>query len=318
MTSPRATSVLARHRFLTLSLAVVAAGSLLHAFAQSASQPSDKPSAGMTRVVIHGPDPADMDTSASACQSFYQYANGGWLKKNPIPPEYASWGTFAQLAERNREGMRAILEKLAKEKAAPGSEEQKLGDFYAGCMDEAAVEALEARPLAPELERIEKIQNLADLRSEVARLQTRGVGVLFGFGSQQDRKNSNEVIAGASQGGLALPDRDYYTKTDDKSKDLRVKYSNHVAKMFALLGDDAAKAAAEAKTVLDIETKLAAASMTRVERRDPDATYHRMNAEELKNLTPGLSWTAYFKELDAPPIAAVNIGQPKFFEALDK
>ena len=121
-----------------------------------------------------------------------------------------------------------------------------------------------------------------------------------------------------SQGGIALPDRDYYTKTDAKSADLRVKYTDHVAKMFTLLGDDSAKATAEAKTVLDIETKLAEASMTRVERRDPDATYHRMSAEEIKALTPNFSWTAYFKELDAPPIAAVNVGQPKFFEALDK
>jgi putative endopeptidase len=303
-----------RHAGISLTVAAVLAGSLTAALAQTANSTHAKAAA----AAVHGPDPADMDTSANACQLFYQYANGGWLKKNPIPPEYPSWGTFTELAERNRTAMREILEKLAKEKAASGSDEQKLGDYYASCMDEAAVEAQGAKPLSAELERIDKMKNLADLRGEVARLQTRGVGVLFGFGSQQDRKNSSEVIAGVSQGGIALPDRDYYTKTDAKSSDLRVKYTDHVAKMFTLLGDDSARATAEAKTVLDIETKLAEASMTRVERRDPDATYHRMSAEEIKALTPNFSWTAYFKELDAPPIVAVNVGQPKFFESLDK
>jgi putative endopeptidase len=167
----------------------------------------------------HGLDPADMDPTCKPCQDFYKFANGGWLKKNPVPPEYPAWGTFSELAERNREAMRKILERVSKEKAQDGSDEQKLGDFYASCMDEAAIEAQGSRPLAPELERIDKIQNLGDLRAEAARLQTRGVGVLFGFGSQQDRRNSSEVIAGASQGGIALPDRDYYTKTDAKSQE---------------------------------------------------------------------------------------------------
>ena len=314
MFSRRILSAVARHRVLSASLAVIAAIPLARALGQSAPPAGARPAA----AAVHGLDPADMDTMAKACVNYYQFANGGWLKRNAIPPEYPSWGTFTQLAERNRENMRAILEKLAKEKNPPGSDEQKLGDFYAGCMDEAAVEAQGSKPLAAELERIDKLQSAADLRSEVARLQTRGVGVLFGFGSQQDRKNSNEVIAGAGQGGLGLPDRDYYTKTDEKSRDLRAKYAEHVAKMFTLLGDDTTKAAVESKTVLDIETKLAGASMTRVERRDPDATYHRMTTEELKTLTPNFPWAAYFKELDAPPISAVNIGQPKFFEALDK
>ena len=309
-----------RHRIASASLALVLAGSLTASLAQTANHASAKPAAAAaaTAPTIHGLDPADMDTSAKACMSYYQFANGGWLKKNQIPPEYPSWGTFTELAERNRAAMHEILEKLAKEKAAPGTDEQKLGDYYASCMDEAAIEAQGAKPLAAELERIDKIKDLAELRSEIARLQTRGVGVLFGFQSTQDRKNSSEVIASAQQGGIALPDRDYYTKTDEKSKDLKAKYADHVAKMFVLLGDDPARAAAEAKTVLDIETKLAEASMTRVERRDPDATYHRMSVEEVKALTPNFSWTAYFKELDAPAIAAVNIGQPKFFEALDK
>jgi predicted metalloendopeptidase len=308
-----------RGRGFSLSLALIAAGPIGVVLAQSNPAASARPAASAPSSSSgHGVDPADMNLSAKACQDYYQFANGGWLKKNPIPPEYPSWGTFSELAERNRAAMRKILERLAKEKAAPGSEERKIGDFYASCMDETAIEAAGAKPLAPELARIEKIQNLSDLRAELASLQTHGVGALFGFGSQQDRKNSSEVIAGAFQGGLGLPDRDYYTKTDDKSKELRTKYVEHVAKMFTLLGDDPDRAAAQAKAVLEIETKLAQASMTRVERRNPDATYHRMAPAELKTLTPNFSWEAYFHDLGAPPITAVNIGQPKFFEALDK
>ena len=259
-----------------------------------------------------------MDVTASACVDFYKYADGGWVKSNVIPPEYPSWGTFSELAERNRTAMRKILDKVSAEKAPAGSDEQKLGDFYSTCMDEATIEAQGAKPLASELERIDKIQSLSDLQADLARLQSRGVSALFGFGSQQDRKNSSEVIAGASQGGLGMPDRDYYTKTDDKSKELRDKYVEHVGKMLALLGEEPGNAAAEAKTVLAIETKLAEVSMTRVERRDPDATYHRMAPAELKALTPNFAWDAYFRDLGAPPIEAINIGQPKFFEALDK
>jgi putative endopeptidase len=299
--------------------AVVSAASWAVTLAQSnaparAASPASVPAA----TAVHGLDPADMDPTARACQDFYRFSDGGWLKRNPIPPEYPAWGTFSELADRNREAMRRILERLAKEKAAPGSDEQKLGDYYASCMDEASIETQGVKPIAPELEAIEGIHDLSSLRSELARLQTHGAGALFGFGSQQDRKNSNEVIAGASQGGLGLPDRDYYLKTDEKSETLRGQYVAHVTKMLTLLGDDPGKAAAEARVVLDIETKLARPSMTRVERRDPDATYHRMTVEELKALTPNFSWEAYFKELEAPPIAAVNIGQPKFFEAMDK
>src|SRR5262249_50991975 len=247
MIASRLAAAVRRHSGTILAVAVLIAGPLAQALAQSAAPAETKSASLPARTMVHGLDPADMDTAAKVCQSFYQFADGGWLKRNTIPPEYPSWGTFSELAERNRENMRRILEKLSKEKAAAGSDEQKLGDFYLSCMDEAAVEAQGARPLAPELERIEKLQTVADLRPEIARLQTRGVGVLFGFASQQDRKNSSEVIAGAGQGGLALPDRDYYTKTDEKSKELRAKYSDHVAKMFALLGDDPAKSAAQAK-----------------------------------------------------------------------
>ncbi len=266
----------------------------------------------------HGVYPADMDTKVSACVNFNQYANGGWMAKNPIPAAYPSWGTFNELAERNRDELHEILEAAAKNTSAPlGSDEQKIGNFYASCMDTAQVESAGTKPLEPEFTRIEAIHDVASLQAEVARLQRYGVNVLFNFGSQQDRKNSEQVIAGAAQGGLGLPDRDYYTKSDDKSKQLREQYSAHVAKMLELLGDEPAKAADEAKTVMSIETKLAEASMTRVERRDPDKTYHKMEAAQLRALMPNFFWDGYFSDLGFPNIAEVNIAQPGFFEAVN-
>ncbi len=170
----------------------------------------------------------------------------------------------------------------------------------------------------PELERIAKIRDRATLDAQIARLQAEGVDALFGFGSQQDKKNSDEVIALASQAGLGLPDRDYYLKDDEKSKTIREQYAAHVAAMFALLGDAPEAARAEAATVMAVETKLAEASMTRVERRDADATYHRMTISELEALAPNFEWKAYLASVGAPPVKAINVGQPKFFEAVNR
>ena len=185
-------------------------------------------------------------------------------------------------------------------------------------MDEAAVEAQGAAPLKTELDAIEKIKTPADLQAAIGRLQLSGVDAVFRFGSDQDRKDASEVIAGAYQGGLGLPDRDYYLKTDDDSKKIRDQYLAHVTKMFELLGDTPAKAAENAKAVMALETRLAEASMTRVERRDPDKTYHRKSLSEMNQLTPNFSWTAFLKEVDAPPVAAINVGQPEFFAAVNK
>jgi len=260
-----------------------------------------------------------LDRNAKACVNLFQFADGGWTAKNPIPPEYPRWGTFDELQERNRQILHEILEKAAADRSAPaGSNLQKIGDFYASCMDTREIEAEGAKPLEPEFKRIEAIRNLHDLQAEVARLQGYGVDVLFGFGSTQDEKNSTQVIAGAEQGGLGLPDRDYYTKTDAKSQKLRDQYTEHVQKMFELLGDRSPKAASEAKTIMSIETKLAEASMTRVDRRDPDKTYHKMDVSQLKALTPSLSWPTYFHQVGHPDIPAVDVGEPKFFEQVNQ
>jgi putative endopeptidase len=231
---------------------------------------------------LHGPDTANLDRTCKPCDDFYHYVNGGWLKKNPVPPDYPSWGRFNELQEKNREHLRDILEAAAKATNAPeGSIEQKIGDFYASCMNESKVEAEGIKPLAPEFERLDQVHDLPSLQAEIAHLQGDGASALFGFRSTQDARNSTQVIGGATQGGLGLPDRDYYTKTDEKSRQIREQYVGHVTRMFQLLGDDSAKAAVEAKTVMSIETKLAEASVTRVERRDPDKTYHKMDLEQL-------------------------------------
>ncbi len=263
----------------------------------------------------HGVDLSILDKTCKPCEDFYHYASGEWLAKNPVPAAYPSWGRFNELAERNRELLHQILEAAAADPKAPaGSNEQKIGDLYASCMDEKQINAAGAKPLDAEFARINAIQSAGELQAEIARLQGMGVAALFDFGSTQDEKNSSQVIGGADQGGLGLPDRDYYTKTDDKSKEIRKQYEEHVAKMLALAGDDAAKASSEATVIVELETKLAEASLTRVERRDPEKTYHKMNRSELRTLTPNWSWDTYFQEIGYANIDFVDVSAPKFFE----
>ena len=267
---------------------------------------------------VHGIDKADMDPSRNPCQDFFLYADGGWVKAHPIPPEYPRWGTFNVLAEENQEKLRGILEALAARRdLVPGSDERKLADYWSACMDEKAVEATGAKPIEPELARIAAIRSAAMLQAEVARLQAEGVHVLFDLGSEQDRRNSEQVIAGIREGGLGLPDRDYYLKEDARSRDIRAKYVVHVARMLSLLGEDAARSKAGADEVMAIETELAKVSMTRVERREPEKTYHRMTPAELAKLTPDFDWTVYFERVRSPEITALNVAQPEFVRGMD-
>ena len=267
---------------------------------------------------VHGINPANMDTSVPACQDFNLYSNGGWIKANPVPPDRAFWSPARRLEEQNFEKLHGILERISKQPNPPGSEDQKIGDFYSTCMDEAAVEAQGAKPLQAELDAIEKIRKVTDLRVEIARLGLLNVNAVFGFGSDQDRRNSSEVIAAAYQGGLSLPDRDYYTKTDEDSKKLRDQFVAHVTMMFELLGDDPSTASANARSVLSFETRLAQASMTPVELRDPEKTYNRKSLADMDKLTPNFSWTAYLKEIGAPTVVAINVVPPAFFETVDR
>src|SRR5437016_5346089 len=236
-----------------LAVVIVLAAGLADAGLRASSSAADKPNSW-------GFDTANLDKTCKPCDDFYQFAMGGWMKSNPIPPEYSSWGTFTQLADKNQQNLKQILEAAVSAKAAPGSSGQKIGDFYASCMDTTAINAAGTKPLEPELARIAEIKNVADLQAEAELLHTKGVGALFRFSSNQDSKDSTRVIGGAVQGGLGLPEREYYLKGDDKSKQLREAYTKHVAKMFELLGDPADKSASEAAIILKVETALATAS----------------------------------------------------------
>src|SRR5437870_4783265 len=226
--------------------------------------------------VVAGFDFSNLDRSAQACQDFNQFASGGWMAKNPIPGAYSVWGRFTQLDDQNLEVLHLILEGLLKKKTLAKGNEQKIADYYGSCMDEQKIEAEGIKPLEPELQRIDQISDLLSLEDEIARLHAHRIPVVFGFGAAQDFKDSTQVIAQAVQGGLGLPDRDYYTTDDKKMKDTRAEYLKHVARTFELMDDAPDRAAAEANTVLSIETKLAEKSSTRVQRRNPEANYHPM------------------------------------------
>jgi predicted metalloendopeptidase len=266
----------------------------------------------------HGLNLADLDRTCKPCDDFYRFVNGGWLATHPIPAAYASYGHFTELQEKNQEVLHRILEETAAQTSAkPGSVEQKIGDFYSSCMNSAQSDSAGLHPLEPEFTRIAAVSDSKSLQTEVAHLHAEGISVMFRFGSTSDFKNSSEQTGSASQGGLSLPNRDYYTKTDDRSQQLRDAYRKNVEKTFTLAGDSADRAAAEAGTVLEIETKLAGASLAPVDMRNPETQYHRMGVADLAALTPHFDWRAYFRNVGFPNIAVVNVGQPDFFKQLD-
>jgi putative endopeptidase len=260
-------------------------------------------------------DPANLDRTANACVDFYQFANGGWIKNNPIPAAYSRWGSFDELGEANQSALTKILNKAASN--AANKQTKMLGTFYSSCMDSAAAEKAGADPLRPRLSRINGVNTRAELQREIARLHTEGVSAVFNFGSTQDSKNSTSVIGGAAQGGLGLPDRDYYTKTDSGSAVIRANYVAHMGRMFQLAGESEAQAKADADKVMAIETALARASLTRVEQRDPVATYNLHSRAQLASLTPHFDWAKYFTDLGNPNIPSVDLQSPKYFKAVD-
>ncbi|MCA1617835.1 MAG: M13 family metallopeptidase [Acidobacteria bacterium] len=266
-----------------------------------------------------GFDKARMDETGAACNDFYQYANGNWLKTTEIPGAYPTWGSFVMLAENNRKTLREILDESAKKTGArPGSVEQKVGDFYATCMDETARESLGAKPLTPYLARIDKVSDARGLQSLITEFHKAGMPALFGFGALPDLKNSTMVIGFAGQGGLSLPSKEYYEKTDEKSVKTRADFAQHVSNMFQLLGDTPEQAAKNAQTVMAVETRLAASSRGPVELRDLTKQYHIMGPADLARLTPNFSWGDYFAGLGLSKDLRINVAHPEFFQAADK
>ncbi|HEX8197553.1 MAG TPA: M13 family metallopeptidase [Pyrinomonadaceae bacterium] len=262
-------------------------------------------------------DTSQMDTSIEACDDFYSYANGTWLKTAQIPGDRARYGTFDILRERNQNILRDIIEAASKNtKAVRGSNEHMIGDFYASCMDEAAIEAAGLKPIEPYLKHIERIKTKRDVQNVITILHKDVMPAVFYFGANIDQKNSSMNIAALWQAGLSLPNRDYYT--NEKHKEILGKYAAHVERMFVLLGDDAEQAKANAATVLKIQTRLAQSSKTPLEMRDVDKNYNKISIGDLQKLTPDFDWNAYFKERGAPAFNEINAGQPKFFEEFNR
>jgi len=299
------------YTFMALFLLVGALG-----FAQTSKEaqaPAKAPQA-------HSFDLDAIDRTADPCVDFYQYACGNWMKMNPIPPEYPSWENFIVLDERNKEILHEILEKAAAPDPKRGAVEQKIGDFYSSCMDEKAVNAAGAAPIEAALKRIAAIKTNKEVAAELARIHlsdaNQFASALFSFSSTIDYKDARQQIAEIDQAGISLPDRDYYVKEDEKSQEIRQKYVAHVQKIFELLGDKPETAAAEAKTVMELETAMAKASLDRTARRDPVNTWHPMSRAEMMALASDFDWNAYFAALDPPSFDRMNVANPGFVKAV--
>jgi putative endopeptidase len=283
--------------------------------AQAGAAP-DEPRLAPLKVL----DPAYMDTTAKACSDFNRYANGGWLARDTIPAAYPASGVSRDMADRNEIVVRSVLDDVMKKRATfpVGSTQRKLGTFYATCMDSAAAEREGVAPIKPELSAASAVSTPAQLLDEITKLHVTGHDVLFQYSPNVDAHDAAHYTAWLSQGGLGLPDRDYYTREGAGPDSVRTKYLAHIEKLLTLSGEPAANAKSDAQLVYALEKELATASLTRVAMRDPAATDHPMSAAQLASLAPHVTWTRYFHNAGVErPVTKVNVAQPEFFKRAD-
>src|SRR5580658_3772528 len=283
------------------------------------SPPSRPASADVKPTSLTGADEAAMDRTASPCDDFYTFACGGWMKATPIPDDESSWvRSFSVIHQENEEALRAILERDAKGDTQGDAYGAQLGDLWASCMDESRVDQRALADLGPELGAIDAVRDVKSLVQAVAHMHSIGVGAVFDFDSEVDFKDASRMIAGVSQSGLGLPERDYYFRNDKRTKDIRDEYLAHVSRTFQLLGETPKVADADAVTVMGLETTLAGASMTNIDLRDPQKIYHRLDLDGLKRLAPDVSWELYLGAMGFPDIRSINVGQPEFVKKFDQ
>lgn len=283
-------------------------------FNSSFSQTDDKP------VKLKGFSIEFMDQSVNPGDDFYKYVNGTWLKNNPVPPQYSRWGAFSEIQANNDKIIKEILQDAAKGTALQGSNSQKIGDLYFTAMDTARIENERHTPLIPYFNKIDAVKNTDDLIRTIAYLHMNGIGNSFGVFAGQDDKNSNNIIPNFNQGGITLADRDYYLKDDDRSKEIRQKYMEHIAKMFMLTGIDEATSKNYAERILAFETEWAKNFLPRVIMRNPDSTYHKMTMDDLKTMTPNIDWNSYYATVGADNSIfdnGINVSTPRFYTFLN-
>lgn len=283
-------------------------------YAQSANATAS--SAPQKTVLIPGLDKQVMDTTADPCVDFYQYACGNFSKLYPIPADKRGYGDFDMVHDYTQDILRGLLEQVAQKSAQHTANEQKIGDYYASCMDEDAIDARGLKPLQPELDRIAALHSKKELTGLLAHDQMINVGAFFNYGEQQDFKDARRQIAIVDQGGLGLPERDYYFRTGDEADKTRKEYVEHVAKMLALLGEPQDQAASDAQKIMTLETALAKVSLDVTSRRQPENVYHLMSVAQLTELTPAIAWPKLFADTGVPGITELNVSVPDYFKGL--
>ena len=303
------------HRILLVSLLVL--GGATSALCQTASTGSTDAGSAGKQYPAPKFDLANLDKTVDPCVDFYSYACGNWIKSNPIPPDYTDWVSFTEIQEHNYSVLQKILEKASANDPGRSVIDQKIGDFYSACMDEPEVNKKGYTPLKPELDRIAAVKDKTQMMEVMGHEYLIGPNPLFSFSSQPDLHNADMTIAAIDQGGISLPDRDYYLKDDPDMVSIRKAYSDHVSKMFTLIGQTPTQAAQSAATVLKLETELAKAAMDRTVRRDPKVQDHKMSASEIEGVAPNFHLDRYFGVTGAPAFKDLNVANPDFFKTIN-